>query len=169
MDKEKLIASLNLFRRLPASRLRQNVSALANLRPELQDELLRRVEQPLEVLTDEKNGLQYLKSEYNRDGDSYRYFKLSSSQGLIPFAFNPPDHHTPTNIILQLTNLCSQALHSERWNRKQCRFLENMYTCKYRLFISFLTNTFIAVTMTLPYTAHISGIKRMEALPVQFS
>lgn len=72
MDKDKLMASLNLFRRLPASRLRQNVSALANLRPELQDELLRRVEQPLEVLTDEKNGQQYLKSEYNRDGDSYR-------------------------------------------------------------------------------------------------
>mmetsp|Transcript_74856 Transcript_74856/g.86900 ORF Transcript_74856/g.86900 Transcript_74856/m.86900 type:complete len:278 (+) Transcript_74856:18-851(+) len=72
MDKDKLLASLNLYRRLPASRLRQNVSALANLRPELQDEILRRVEQPLEVLTDEKNGLPYIKSEYNRDGDSYR-------------------------------------------------------------------------------------------------
>lgn len=72
MDKEKFIACLNLIRRLPASRIRQNVSALANLRPELQDELLQRVEQPLEVLIDEKNGKEYLKSEYNRDGDSYR-------------------------------------------------------------------------------------------------
>lgn len=72
MDKDKLVACLNLVRRLPASRLRQNVSALANLRPELQDELLQRVEQPLEVLIDEKNGQEFLKSEYNRDGDSYR-------------------------------------------------------------------------------------------------
>jgi len=33
------------------------------------------VDQPLEVAKDENNGKQYLLCDYNRDGDSYRYFQ----------------------------------------------------------------------------------------------
>ena len=131
MDKDKLLATLNLYRRLPASRLRQNVSALANLRPELQDEILRRVEQPLEVLTDEKNGQQYLKSEYNRDGDSYRCSLSINHHKHFLTAFSLClGLHIQMNTILRSTSLFCQAHLSERWSRKQWFFLENTYICK---------------------------------------
>lgn len=43
----KIVPALNILRRLPPSKVRQNVAAVATLRPEIQDEILQRVDQPL--------------------------------------------------------------------------------------------------------------------------
>ena len=90
----KIIPALNILRRLPPSKIRQNIAAVATLRPELQDEILQRVDQPLGTLTidsqynnplelelDTQKGEYFFKSEFNRDGDSYRY---SSTLGSKP-------------------------------------------------------------------------------------
>lgn len=68
----KIIPALNILRRLPPSKVRQNIAAVATLRPELQDEILQRVDQPLELGLDTQKGEYFFKSEFNRDGDSYR-------------------------------------------------------------------------------------------------
>ena len=48
------------------------MSGLLNLLPEQTDELLQRVDQPLEEATCAETGRKYLLCDYNRDGDSYR-------------------------------------------------------------------------------------------------
>lgn len=53
-------AALNVMRRMPPSKIEFNLSALVNLVPELTDELLQRVDQPLHLANDEKAGKQYL-------------------------------------------------------------------------------------------------------------
>lgn len=71
MDKQ-MNAALNIMRRMPPSKIELNLSGLVNLVPELTDELLQRVDQPLQAAKDPKNGKHYLLSDYNRDADSYR-------------------------------------------------------------------------------------------------
>ena len=71
-EQEKVNAALNVMRRLPPAQVEMNLSGLVNLMPELTDELLQRVDQPLEVMTDPETNEKYLKCDYNRDGDSYR-------------------------------------------------------------------------------------------------
>ena len=46
-NSSKIIPALNILRRLNPSKVRQNIAAIATLRPELQDEILQRVDQPL--------------------------------------------------------------------------------------------------------------------------
>jgi len=53
-----------LFRLLP--------QCLLELVPEIAEDLLENVDQPLQVAKDKKNAKQYLLCDYNRDGDSYR-------------------------------------------------------------------------------------------------
>ena len=65
-------SALNTMRRLPPAKTEFNLSGLLNLLPEYTDELLQRVDQPLQVATDATTGQQYLLCDYNRDGDSYR-------------------------------------------------------------------------------------------------
>lgn len=60
------------MRRLPPNKIEQNLSGLLNLIPEETDELLQRVDQPLEEKVDPDTGRKYLLCDYNRDGDSYR-------------------------------------------------------------------------------------------------
>jgi len=51
----KISCSLSLMRRLPPSNIEQNLSGLLNLIPEETDELLQRIDQPLEETTDAEN------------------------------------------------------------------------------------------------------------------
>jgi len=71
VDVKKINSALNIMRRMPPSKIRFNLAGLLNLMPETTDELLQRVDQPLETAKD-KTGKLYLKCDYNRDGDSYR-------------------------------------------------------------------------------------------------
>jgi capping protein beta len=69
---DKVAASLSLMRRLPPSKIEQNLNGLLNLLPEESEELLQRVDQPLQEATDPETGRKYLLCDYNRDGDSHR-------------------------------------------------------------------------------------------------
>lgn len=71
-NKDQILACLNLVRRLPPTKINQNTNALIHLVPDLEDDLLQRIDQPLEIETDAKAGRDFIKSEYNRDGDSHR-------------------------------------------------------------------------------------------------
>lgn len=63
---------LDLMRRLPPTRVEENINSLIQICPDYADDLLGSVDQPLKVLTDRATGREYLACDYNRDGDSYR-------------------------------------------------------------------------------------------------
>lgn len=63
---------LDLMRRLPPTKIEENVAALVDIAPDYADDLLGSVDQPLQLRTDRATGKEYLICDYNRDGDSYR-------------------------------------------------------------------------------------------------
>lgn len=67
-----LDSMLDLMRRLPPTKIEENLNALLNIRPDFADDLLGSVDQPLKLLTDKTSGREYLACDYNRDADSYR-------------------------------------------------------------------------------------------------
>lgn len=69
---EVLDSMLDLMRRLPPTRIEENVLALTQLVPDTADEFLGSVDQPLKIKTDKATGREYLTCDYNRDGESYR-------------------------------------------------------------------------------------------------
>lgn len=71
-DEEQLNSCLNLMRRLPPSSVENSLAGLIEMVPELTDDLLTHVDQPLKVAKDTKTGKNYIQCDYNRDGDSYR-------------------------------------------------------------------------------------------------
>mmetsp|Transcript_42929 Transcript_42929/g.71371 ORF Transcript_42929/g.71371 Transcript_42929/m.71371 type:complete len:278 (-) Transcript_42929:289-1122(-) len=70
-DSPQLLAALDLMRRMPPSRMEKSLEELVDLVPDLTDDLLNTIDQPLQVAKDVK-GNTYLLCDYNRDGDSYR-------------------------------------------------------------------------------------------------
>mmetsp|Transcript_24262 Transcript_24262/g.50595 ORF Transcript_24262/g.50595 Transcript_24262/m.50595 type:complete len:284 (-) Transcript_24262:7-858(-) len=69
-DVDPISTSLNIMRRLPPSKIEQNLAGLLNLTPASTDELLQRIDQPLTLSSGTSR--KYVLSDYNRDGDSYR-------------------------------------------------------------------------------------------------
>jgi capping protein beta len=69
---DKITTSLSLMRRMPPNKIEQNLNGLLNLIPEETDEILQRVDQPLQECLDTDTGRKFLLCDYNRDGDSYR-------------------------------------------------------------------------------------------------
>lgn len=67
-----LTSTSDLLRRLNPKHTANNVNALINLVPDLTEDLLSSVDQPLQVQRCKKTGRDYLLCDYNRDGDSYR-------------------------------------------------------------------------------------------------
>lgn len=72
MDGQQLDCALDLMRRLPPQNIEKNLSDLIDLVPDLCEDLLASVDQPLKIAKDKKSGKDYLLCDYNRDGDSYR-------------------------------------------------------------------------------------------------
>ncbi|KAF9172317.1 hypothetical protein BGX21_005763 [Mortierella sp. AD011] len=68
----QLNLALDLMRRLPPQNAEENLASLVTLLPDLTEDLLNSVDQPLKVQTCQKTGKEYLLCEYNRDGNSYR-------------------------------------------------------------------------------------------------
>ncbi|ORX68221.1 F-actin capping protein, beta subunit [Linderina pennispora] len=64
--------ALDLMRRLPPQNVEENLVTLMEVLPELTEELLSSVDQPLRIRQDTAAGKEYLVCDYNRDGDSYR-------------------------------------------------------------------------------------------------
>ena len=72
-EEKQLKSALNLMRRMPPAQTETSLTGLINLIPDLTDDLLQRIDQPLKVAKDAKSGQHYVICDYNRDGDSYRY------------------------------------------------------------------------------------------------
>ncbi|CAG2113196.1 unnamed protein product, partial [Medioppia subpectinata] len=72
MSEQQLDHALDLMRRLPPQQIEKNLSDLIDLVPNLCEDLLSSVDQPLKIARDKENGRDYLLCDYNRDGDSYR-------------------------------------------------------------------------------------------------
>lgn len=68
----QLDCALDLMRRLPPQRVEKNLCELIDLVPELCEDLLSSIDQPLKIAFDKTVGRNYLLCDYNRDGDSYR-------------------------------------------------------------------------------------------------
>ncbi|KAI9834747.1 MAG: F-actin-capping protein subunit beta [Sarea resinae] len=82
-------SALDLLRRLNPKHTARNLSAICSLVPDLTEDLLSSVDQPLEVRRCKKTGRDYLLCDYNRDGDSYRSpwsneFDPPLSDGTVP-------------------------------------------------------------------------------------
>ena len=69
---KQLDRALDLMRRLPPSKVEKQLSDLIDIAPDLTEDLLASVDQPLKVARDKGSGKDYLLCDYNRDGDSYR-------------------------------------------------------------------------------------------------
>jgi capping protein beta len=69
---DQLDCALDLMRRLPPSQIEDNLAGLIDLVPELTEQLLSAVDQPLKIAHDPVSKRDYLLCDYNRDGDSYR-------------------------------------------------------------------------------------------------
>ncbi|KAI3328560.1 F-actin-capping protein subunit beta [Ustulina deusta] len=65
-------SALDLLRRLNPKHTSDHLNALISLAPDLTEDLLSSVDQPLAVRRCRQSGRDYLLCDYNRDGDSYR-------------------------------------------------------------------------------------------------
>eukprot|EP00158_Paraphelidium_tribonemae_P000879 Partr_v1_DN23588_c0_g1_i1_m14163 putative capping protein len=69
---DQLDCALDLMRRLPPQKVEKNLAALIEIVPDLTEDLLSAVDQPLKLHNCKQTGKEYLLCDYNRDGDSYR-------------------------------------------------------------------------------------------------
>ncbi|KIM84334.1 hypothetical protein PILCRDRAFT_6581 [Piloderma croceum F 1598] len=99
---------LDLMRRLPPTRVEENVAALVGICPDYADDLLGSVDQPLQLRTDRATGREYLACDYNRDGESYR----------SPWSneYDPPldDGTTPTPKLRKMEITANEAFDTYR-------------------------------------------------------
>ncbi|KAJ5542778.1 WASH complex F-actin capping protein beta subunit [Penicillium sp. DV-2018c] len=65
-------SALDLLRRLNPRNTKKNLQAITSIVPDLTEDLLASVDQPLEVRRCPQTNRDYLLCDYNRDGDSYR-------------------------------------------------------------------------------------------------
>jgi len=69
---DKLDFALDLMRRLPPTQIEENLAGLLDITPDLTEDLLSAVDQPLKIAFCSHSKKDYLLCDYNRDGDSYR-------------------------------------------------------------------------------------------------
>ncbi|KAI9802205.1 MAG: F-actin-capping protein subunit beta [Sarcosagium campestre] len=86
---DALDSALDLLRRLDPKHTATNVDRICSLVPDLTEDLLSSVDQPLQIRRCKKSGRDYLLCDYNRDGDSYRSpwsneFDPPLSDGTVP-------------------------------------------------------------------------------------
>ena len=72
MSTTQLDCALDLMRRLPPDGVEHHVAGLLDVVPELTEELLSAIDQPLRTRVCPVTSREYLVCDYNRDGDSYR-------------------------------------------------------------------------------------------------
>lgn len=71
-DSKLLDTAHDLLRRLPPTTILNSLAALLHIQPDLTDQLLSTVDQPLKLQFDVIAQQKYIICDYNRDGDSYR-------------------------------------------------------------------------------------------------
>ena len=67
-----LLSPRDLLRRLNPKHTTEHLNSIISLAPDLTEDLLASVDQPLAVKRCKDSGREYLLCDYNRDGDSYR-------------------------------------------------------------------------------------------------
>ncbi|KAI9792528.1 MAG: F-actin-capping protein subunit beta [Peltula sp. TS41687] len=96
-------SALDLLRRLDPKNTSKNLDRICRLVPDLTEDLLSSVDQPLETRRCTKTGRDYLLCDYNRDGDSYR----------SPWSneFDPPlaDGTVPSERVRKLEEKANEA------------------------------------------------------------
>ncbi|TGJ80381.1 hypothetical protein E0Z10_g8382 [Xylaria hypoxylon] len=104
-------SALDLLRRLNPKHTSEHLNALIALAPDLTEDLLSSVDQPLAVRRCRQSGRDYLLCDYNRDGDSYR----------SPWSneFDPPLQDTPASAGEEQSN--AAGLPSEKVRRMEIR------------------------------------------------
>ncbi|OON14978.1 f-actin capping protein, beta subunit, partial [Opisthorchis viverrini] len=68
----QLNSVMDLMRRLPPQKIDRTLLDIISLAPDLCEDILSSIDQPLKIARDNKAGRDYLLCDYNRDGDSYR-------------------------------------------------------------------------------------------------
>ncbi|KAI7834926.1 F-actin-capping protein subunit beta [Kickxella alabastrina] len=71
-NEQQMDCALDLMRRLPPQNVEENLVKLLEILPEMTEDLLSAIDQPLKIRQDSHSGREYLVCDYNRDGDSYR-------------------------------------------------------------------------------------------------
>ncbi len=71
-EEDRLNSALNIMRRMPPANTVKSVAGLMELCPEISEDILGNVDQPLQTQKDEYSGKDYIICDYNRDGDAYR-------------------------------------------------------------------------------------------------
>eukprot|EP00698_Gefionella_okellyi_P005546 TRINITY_DN15054_c0_g1_i1.p1 TRINITY_DN15054_c0_g1~~TRINITY_DN15054_c0_g1_i1.p1 ORF type:complete len:290 (-),score=48.25 TRINITY_DN15054_c0_g1_i1:46-861(-) len=69
---DRLQSALDLMRRMPPNAVEANLKRLIALAPDLSEDLLCSIDQPLKAAVDTVEGREFLQCDYNRDGNSYR-------------------------------------------------------------------------------------------------
>jgi capping protein (actin filament) muscle Z-line, beta len=94
-----LDSSLDLVRRLPPKDLKKNLGHLLKIRPEISEDLLQTVDQPLEVGVCPETQKEYLLCDYNRDEDSYRSPHSNEFDPPLPAGSKPSDRLRNLEVI----------------------------------------------------------------------
>ena len=87
---DAISSMLDLMRRLPPTKIEENVDVLMQISPDYADELSGNVDRPLKLRVDRSTGKEYLACVYNQDGDSYRCVRRP------PCAIHARGHLTPS-------------------------------------------------------------------------
>lgn len=98
-EDELLKSALNLMRRMPPASTESSLSGLINLLPDLTEELLQRVDQPLKTDKDPANNRHFILCDYNRDGDSYRSPWTNKYIPSMPDGFLPSEKLRKMEIV----------------------------------------------------------------------
>ncbi|KAJ2725473.1 F-actin-capping protein subunit beta [Coemansia sp. Benny D115] len=103
INEQQMDCALDLMRRLPPQNIEENLGILLEILPEMTEDLLSAVDQPLKIRQDAESGKEYLVCDYNRDGDSYR--SPWSNQ------YDPPlaDGSTPSDRLRKLEVAANEA------------------------------------------------------------
>jgi capping protein (actin filament) muscle Z-line, beta len=96
------------MRRLPPQKVEENLASLIDILPDLTEDLLSAVDQPLKVKSCPRTGKEYLLCDYNRDADSFR----------SPWSneYDPPmdDGTVPSVQLRKLEQACNDAFDTYR-------------------------------------------------------
>eukprot|EP01064_Diplonema_japonicum_P028888 TRINITY_DN453_c2_g2_i1.p1 TRINITY_DN453_c2_g2~~TRINITY_DN453_c2_g2_i1.p1 ORF type:complete len:286 (+),score=77.84 TRINITY_DN453_c2_g2_i1:54-860(+) len=84
-----LDAALSLLKCMPVSKLGESLTGVCKLQPDLIEDLLEEVDQPLKLKTCNCCGNEYIICDHNRDGDSFRSpwnnkYQPENEEGILP-------------------------------------------------------------------------------------